>query len=125
MADFGGTVYVGDGEEAMTYLQHEPPYEDQKKYPLPDIIFLDLRMPRQDGITTLRIIKEKPELKHIPVVMISTSKTPDEINECYRLGASGYVSKPLQFEEFSRKIKELNYYWVLTSELPVKPEENA
>ena len=77
-------------------------------------------MPRQGGIETLRIIKEDDEIKEIPVIMISTSTTAPEIKECYRLGASGYVTKPLQFEEFSKKMTELNYYWVLTSELPDK-----
>ena len=70
------------------------------------------------------MIKESDRLKHIPVVMVSTSKTPAEIQECYSLGASGYVNKPLQFDEFSRKIRELNYYWVLTSELPSLVEGN-
>jgi len=110
--------HVVDGEQAIAYLNNVPPYNDKSKYPFPNIIFLDLRMPRQGGIETLKMIKADKLLKHIPVVMISTSKTEVEIQECYRLGASGYVSKPLKFEEFSKKIKELNYYWVLTSELP-------
>ena len=75
-------------------------------------------MPRQGGIATLKIIKQDENLQHIPVLMISTSNTTPEINECYKLGASGFITKPLKFEDFSQKMEELNYYWVLTSELP-------
>lgn len=117
--------HVVDGEQAILYLRHLPPYENPEDYPLPDLIFLDLRMPRQDGMTTLSMIKNDDQLKHIPVVMVSTSKTADEIKECYSLGANGYINKPLQFEEFSRKIKELNYYWVLTAELPSQKEDKS
>ncbi|WP_444994465.1 response regulator [Aliikangiella sp. IMCC44359] len=114
--------HVTDGLKAIAYLRNEPPYENKASSDYPNIIFLDLKMPGQDGLTTLKIIKEDEKLKHIPVVMVSTSKTEPEILSCYSLGACGYVSKPLQFEEFSRKIKELNYYWILTAELPPKQE---
>lgn len=110
--------HVMDGEQAIAYLRNNAPFEDKEKYSRPDIVFLDIRMPRQGGIETLRIIKSDEKLCDIPVVMISTSTITPDIQECYRLGASGYVTKPLQFEEFSKKMKELNYYWVLTSELP-------
>lgn len=107
-----------DGEEAIKYLKNEPPYQDVIKHKKPDIIFLDIRMPRQGGIETLKIIKQDLNLQHLPVMMISTSSANPEIEECYKLGASGYMTKPLQFDEFTRKMKELNYYWVLTSEFP-------
>ena len=110
--------HVLDGEQAIAYLRNQSPYQDKERYSRPDIVFLDIRMPRQGGIETLKIIKNDDALKDIPVVMISTSTTAPEIKECYRLGASGYVTKPLQFEDFSKKMIELNYYWVLTSELP-------
>ncbi|WP_077339155.1 response regulator [Pseudocolwellia agarivorans] len=110
--------HVLDGEQAIAYLNNTSPYEDKSQYIRPDIVFLDIRMPRQGGIETLKIIKNDENLRDIPVVMISTSTITPDIQECYRLGASGYVTKPLQFEEFSIKMKELNYYWVLTSELP-------
>lgn len=110
--------HVMDGEQAIAYLKNQPPFEDKNTYSKPNIIFLDIRMPRQDGITTLKMIKSDVALRTIPVVMISTTQTSPEISECYELGASGFITKPLQFEAFSRKMKELNYYWVLTTELP-------
>ena len=75
-------------------------------------------MPRKGDIETLKIIKADLVLCSILVVMISTSSTAPEIEECYSLGASGYITKPLKFDDFVNKMKELNYYWVLTSELP-------
>lgn len=111
-------AHVLDGEQAIAYLRNQPPFEDTTKFTRPDIVFLDIRMPRQGGISTLEIIKQDKNIQHIPVLMVSTSNTAPEINECYRLGASGYITKPLQFDDFAQKMKELNYYWVLTSELP-------
>jgi two-component system response regulator len=113
-------AHVMNGEEAIAYLRNESPFEDRNIFTRPDIVFLDIRMPRQGGIATLKIIKNDTQLCGIPVVMISTSSTTPEIEECYSLGASGYITKPLQFDDFSKKMKELNYYWVLTSELPAK-----
>ena len=110
--------HVMDGEQAIAYLKNETPYEDKSKFTCPDIVFLDIRMPRQGGIATLKIIKADDDLCGIPVVMISTSKTEPEIKECYRLGVSGYITKPLNFDDFYNKMKDLNQYWVLTSELP-------
>ena len=110
--------HVIDGEQAIAYLRNDPPFEDKIRFTLPDIILLDIRMPRQGGIETLEIIKADDQLCVIPVVMISTSTTEAEIKACYKLGANGYITKPLDFDDFSDKIKALNHYWASTSELP-------
>lgn len=110
--------HVLNGEAALAYLRNDEPYEDKQANPDPDIIFLDLRMPRLGGLETLIEIKKDERFQEIPIMMISTSDTEREIAECYRRGASGYVTKPLRFEELAKKIKELNYYWVMTAELP-------
>ena len=110
--------HVLDGEAALAFLNNEPPYADSSEHSIPHLILLDIRMPKMDGISLLKIIKENDNFKHIPVIMVSTSKLESEIENCYRLGANGFVSKPLQFSEFTRKIKELNHYWVLTAEVP-------
>lgn len=111
-------THVLDGEAALAYLNNEPPYDDSGENPVPHLILLDIRMPKMNGFEVLKAIKQTEQLKFIPVIMVSTSKLESEIEDCYRLGASGFVSKPLQFEEFTRKIKELNHYWVLTAEIP-------
>lgn len=108
--------HVEDGEQAISFLNNEGIYADDRLFPNPDLVFLDIRMPRQDGIDTLKLIKQSRDLAHIPVIMLSTSTSPEEISECYRLGASGYISKPIRFDELAQKIKEMNYYWILVSD---------
>lgn len=110
-------AHVADGEMLMKYLRQEPPYNtsDAER---PDLILLDLKMPRMDGISALQAIKSDAALKSIPVLMVTTSTMQSEINRCFELGASSYLTKPLQLEEFIQRIKELNMYWVLTNELP-------
>lgn len=109
--------HVTNGEEALAFLRKQPPF-DKNEHTNPDLIFLDIKMPRLNGVETLKLLKADKQLNYIPVIMISTTTTDHEIQQCYELGASGYVTKPIQFEEFTRKIKALNLYWVLTSELP-------
>lgn len=112
--------HVTNGEQVLDYLQSKPPF-DAATYSKPDLILLDLKMPRLDGKGTLQQIRQLNGYKNTPVVMVSTSSTDADIDECYNLGANSYITKPLQFEEFTRKIRELNLYWVLTAELPTSP----
>lgn len=111
---------VSDGEQVMSFLTNQAPFDNQTVYPEPDLICLDIRMPKQDGVETLEKIKNNEDLKHIPVTIISTTRTPEEIQECYRLGACGYITKPVDFDDFLFKIKKLNFYWSSISELPSK-----
>lgn len=113
-------LHFCNGESLLQYLRKEAPYTEVAVRP--DLILLDLKMPRLDGISTLREIRSDDMLKSIPVLIVTTSSTDAEIEACYKLGANSYITKPLQFDEFNRKIKELNLYWVLTSELPRRPE---
>jgi len=110
-------VHVTNGEDALKYLTELHVDEDGQTMK-PDLVLLDLKMPRLDGIGTLRAIRQRTELQTLPVIVVSTSSTDKDVNECYELGANSYITKPIQFEEFTRKIRELNLYWVLTSELP-------
>jgi CheY-like chemotaxis protein len=115
--DTNTVMHVENGEQALSYLNNQKDTHNfvwQK----PDIIFLDIKMPKLDGISALKAIKQNPLYKHIPVIMVTTSSAEHEIKECYANGASSYVTKPLQFSDFMRKMNELNLYWALTSELP-------
>ncbi|MBU3013051.1 response regulator [Polaribacter vadi] len=78
---------------------------------IPSMILLDLNMPDMNGIEFLTIIKEKKDLKHIPVIILTTSSNNDDISECYRLGIAGYVVKPLKFEDYELKIQAIMNYW--------------
>jgi len=92
-----------NGEEALQILEH--------KDTLPDIILLDLNMPKINGIEFLRILKADPVLKYLPTVILTTSNNQKDLLECYKIGVSGYVLKPLKYEDYVYKIERLLAYW--------------
>lgn len=92
-----------NGEEALQLL------ENQNN--IPDIILLDLNMPKINGIEFLRILKANDELKHIPTIILTTSSNEKDLLECYRTGMSGYVLKPLKYEDYVKKIETVLSYW--------------
>lgn len=92
-----------NGEDALRYL-----YDQCKQHqPLPDLVLMDIKMPRMNGIETLIAIKQDPELRHIPVIMLSTSTNEAEMRVCLKSGASNYLAKPLEAREFDEKIRPL------------------
>jgi two-component system, chemotaxis family, response regulator Rcp1 len=107
---------VGDGEEAIKFLNNEGPYETE---PRPDLILLDLNLPKLDGKDVLRQIKKTSELKSIPVVVLSTSTAKEDVCECYALHANCYVSKPRLFDDFVATIKEIEAFWLSRVSLPM------
>jgi CheY-like chemotaxis protein len=112
-------VFVQDGEELLDYLERRGAYADGKSAPRPCLILLDLNMPRKDGREALREIKKNPALRQIPVVVLTTSKAEEDILRCYDLGVSGYITKPVQFDELVEIMRTIGTYWFDTVELPV------
>ena len=110
--------FVGDGEELMEYLQHRGKYSDPADSPAPGLILLDLNMPKKDGREALREIKASPELRRIPIVVLTTSKAEEDILRSYDLGASSYITKPVTFEGLVKTVKHLKQYWFEVVELP-------
>ncbi|MCO7223493.1 response regulator [Pleionea sp. CnH1-48] len=110
-------VHVTNGEQLLEYLRKEQ-WNNTDGEHKPDLVLLDIKMPRMDGISALREIKSDSKLKSMPVVMVTTSRAQSEIELCFNEGVNSFITKPIQFDEFSRKIRELNLYWVLTTELP-------
>jgi len=102
---------LSDGAELMDYLLRRGVYTDTKKFPPPDLILLDLNMPRRSGHETLKEIKAHPELKDIPVVIFSTAKEEDSIEPYYKLGANSYFTKPMSFDNLIKTVKCLSDYW--------------
>lgn len=96
-------VEAHNGEEALKILE--------KKYELPDIILLDLNMPKINGMEFLSILKKDETLRHIPAIILTTSNNQKDLLECYKLGIAGYVLKPLKYEDYVLKIKNLLAYW--------------
>jgi two-component system, response regulator len=113
---------VEDGEELLEYLQRRGKYSDRRNAPLPGLILLDLNMPRKDGREALKEIKADPELRRIPIVVLTTSKAEEDIVRTYDLGVNSYVTKPVTFKSLVELIKVLGSYWFEVVELP--PDEN-
>jgi two-component system, response regulator len=110
--------FVEDGEQLMDYLLRRGAYAGRAKEPLPGLILLDLNMPRKDGREALKEIKAHPQLRRIPVVVLTTSKAEEDILRTYDLGVNSYITKPVTFESLVEIIKVLGRYWFEIVELP-------
>jgi CheY-like chemotaxis protein len=110
--------FVNDGEDLMEYLHRVGQYEHLKDHPQPGLILLDLNMPRKDGREALKEIKDDPQLRRIPVVVLTTSKAEEDIYRSYDLGVSGFIVKPVTFESLIDIIQTLGKYWFQIVELP-------
>ncbi len=109
------TDFVIDGEEAINYLQKSGQY---KNAPKPDLILLDLNLPKVDGIEVLNYIKSEPDLKLIPVIVLTTSTRDKDIVEAYRHYANCYISKPVDFSKFMEVIVTMEDFWISIVKLP-------
>lgn len=109
-------VIVRDGVEALDYLFATGPYAGRDMTRVPQVIFLDLKLPRIDGLEVLRRLRADERTKHIPVVILTTSKEHKDIAESYRLGANSYVHKPVDFVEFAEAVRQLGVYWLSLNE---------
>ncbi len=106
---------VTNGEEAMKYLNNQGVYAQASK---PQLILLDLNMPKKDGRQTLAEIREDDKLKTIPVIVVTTSESEADIEKVYRLGANSYVTKPFDLEKFCHMIHTICEFWLKTAKLP-------
>jgi len=111
-------MFVGNGEELMDYLDRRGVYFDKALYPWPDLILLDLNMPRKNGREALKEIKENPELRRIPVIILTTSKEQEDIVRSYDLGVNSYITKPVTFDGLVRVLQEISNYWFEIVQLP-------
>jgi CheY-like chemotaxis protein len=106
---------LADGIQALGYLRREPPSVDE---PRPDLILLDLDLPGKDGRQVLAEIKSDPELKSIPVVVLTSSQGRHDIADCYERHANGYVTKPMDLDEFEAVMRSIESFWLATARLP-------
>lgn len=113
--------FVPDGEELMDYLHRRGRYEDPAGSPRPGLILLDLNMPRKDGREALEEIKADPDLRTIPVVVLTTSKADEDILHSYGNGANSYITKPVTFDKLVEIMKVLGRYWFEIVDLPTQP----
>ena len=116
---------VRDGEQAMLYLSGEGKYHDRDEFPFPDLLLLDLKMPRVDGFEVLRWIRQHPKIKNLRVVVLTASTQIRDVNEAYRIGANSFLVKPLDFENFVETSKALRNYWLILDNAPEVPDEKT
>ncbi|MCX7670543.1 MAG: response regulator [Anaerolineae bacterium] len=112
---FNRLFVVSDGEEALAFLRRQGKYADA---PRPDLILLDLNMPRMDGRECLAILKADPDLRRIPVVILTSSDTEQDILRSYDLHANCYISKPVDLEQFMKVVRQIREFWITIVHLP-------
>lgn len=117
-------VVARDGAEALDYLFGTGAYENRDTSVMPQVILLDLKLPKIDGLGVLKRLREDERTKLLPVVVLTSSKEDKDLNESYRLGANSYIRKPVDFIQFTEAIKQLGLYWLVLNEPPPQGGSN-
>ncbi|NJD07922.1 MAG: response regulator [Methylococcaceae bacterium] len=111
-------VWVKDGAEALDFIFARGAYSGRSLEQPPKVIMLDLRLPKVDGLEVLKVLKAHDHTRSIPVVVLTSSKEERDITESYQIGVNSFVSKPVEFEEFSDAVSRLGLYWLLVNRSP-------
>ncbi len=110
--------HVSDGEQALNYLHRRDEFADTTKSPRPDLILLDLRLPKIDGLEVLKEIKAHQGLQRIPVVVLTSSEAERDLNSAYLNRANSYLVKPVDFDKFTELMDDLGFYWLAWNRKP-------
>jgi two-component system response regulator len=116
-----GIDVVRDGQEALDYLFCTGEHRDRDPFDLPQVVLLDLKLPKIDGLEVLRRVRRDERLKMLPVVILTSSSEESDIVASYDLGANSYVRKPVDFSEFATAVRDVGLYWMMLNEPPPKP----
>ncbi len=111
-------VVVRDGQEALDYLLGTEAQGGRDAKPLPQLVLLDLKLPKVDGLDVLRRLRANPRTRLLPVVVLTSSREEEDLLTSYSLGANSYVRKPVEFSRFAEAIHELQMYWLVLNEAP-------
>jgi two-component system response regulator len=114
-------IVARDGVEALDYLHGTGPHLGRDTRLQPQVMFLDLNLPRIDGLEVLRRVRAHEATKHLPTVVLTSSKQDEDVIRSYSLGANGYVRKPVDFGEFLEAVKSLGLFWLVMNEAPPRP----
>ena len=107
--------WVKDGLEAVAYLNGEGIYADRAKYPFPEVLLVDLKMPRMTGLELLAWINEHPEFRVIPTIVMTSSRQELDIESAYKLGANTYMTKPIAFDDLAKMVNLTHAYWAMSA----------
>jgi CheY-like chemotaxis protein len=118
-------IVVRHGAEALEFLFASGAYSGRNPDVLPDLILLDLKLPKVDGLEVLRQVRSAPTTRFLPVVVLTLSNEEQDIAEAYRLGVNSYVRKPVDFDRFTELLRHLGRYWLEFNEPPVPPRRTA
>jgi CheY-like chemotaxis protein len=111
-------LFVDNGEQAISYLQGVPPFDDREKFPLPAMLIVDVKMPRLNGFEVLTWVRAQPEWHCLPVIMLSSSALNTDVQHAYELTANTYLTKPATFSLLAKALEQLCQYWFVRSQLP-------
>jgi CheY-like chemotaxis protein len=122
--------FVANGEDAVKYLGGAAPFTDRQNFPLPNMMMLDLKMPRLDGFEVLQWLRQQPGLKRLPVIIFTSSAEPNDVDRAHELGANGYAIKPAGVDDLFTTIQAFEKYWLqrncfpsLNTDAPTKKVE--
>lgn len=114
-------IVARDGEEALDYLLRRGQYEHSSNWRRPDLVLLDVNLPRLDGHEVLTRVRSTPEYRTVPVVVLTTSRRPQDVERLYSCGANTYIEKPPEFARFVEVLRTIHQYWLETAVLPAPP----
>ena len=112
---------VRDGVEALDYLLATGDHAERSARELPDLVLLDIKLPRVDGLQVLERLRANPRTRLVPIVVLTSSIEPRDLLTCYTLGANSYVRKPIDFQQFSKALQQIGSYWLQTNQAPPLP----
>lgn len=116
---------VQDGAEALDFLLLQGAYREQPPEALPDLVLLDINLPKISGIDVLKTLRKQEATRYLPIVMLTTSRQERDIMESYQTGANSYVRKPVSYREFVETINQLGLYWLNLNEAPWPPKSRG
>lgn len=111
-------IRLKNGEEALDFILAKGEFEERSIYNQPRLVLLDLKMPKVDGLEVLKQVRSNEATKKLPIVILTSSKEESDLIESYKLGVNSYIVKPVQFDSFTKAVRDIGFYWVILNEMP-------